>query len=152
MSLTVVIGPPASGKSTWVMERAGAHDIVIDYDTIAVALAGTGAPSHKHTRVQKEVTMAARRAAVREALKHTAVVDVYLIHTHPAPHDLAAYRRDGATLVVMDPGKNVVIARCRTTRTTGHLAAVKRWYVAQERGDFIDHRAPAQPAGASRRW
>ncbi|MFE6305023.1 hypothetical protein [Nocardiopsis sp. NPDC057823] len=152
MSLTVIIGPPASGKTTWVLDRAGAHDIVIDYDRLAVALAGTGAPTHRHPKVLKEVTMVARRAALREALKHAAAVDVYLIHTHPAPHDLAAYRRDGATLVVMDPGQDVVTARCRTERTTGHLAAVTRWYTAKARGDFADHRTPVQPAGASRRW
>lgn len=152
MSLTVLIGPPCSGKTTWVLEHAGAHDIVIDYDRIAVALAGTGAHTHKHPKVLKEVTMVARRAAIREALKHAAVVNVYLIHTHPAPHDMAAYRRDGATLIVLDPGRDVVTQRCRTMRTTGHLAAVKRWYTAAERGDFADHRAPAQPAGASRRW
>jgi predicted kinase len=33
--LTVVIGPPAGGKSTWVLERAKPGDIVVDFDRLA---------------------------------------------------------------------------------------------------------------------
>jgi hypothetical protein len=44
--LTVVVGPPAGGKSTWVLERAGPGDIVIDFDRLAVALTGEGRVSH----------------------------------------------------------------------------------------------------------
>lgn len=152
MSLTVVIGPPAAGKTTWVRERAGPRDIVIDYDVLAVALAGTGAHTHRHPQTLKQVAWAARRAALREALKHTATTNVYVVHTHPAPHDMAAYRREGATIVILDPGRDVVTRRCRTERTRGHLSAVGRWYAAKERGDFAEARAPAQPVGTSRKW
>lgn len=34
--VVVVCGPPASGKSTWVAERAGPDDLVLDLDQIAV--------------------------------------------------------------------------------------------------------------------
>ena len=39
--VTVVCGPPASGKSTYVAERAGPDDAVIDLDVIASRLAGS---------------------------------------------------------------------------------------------------------------
>lgn len=39
--LVIVCGPPCSGKTTYVVERAGANDLVIDLDTIASRLAGT---------------------------------------------------------------------------------------------------------------
>lgn len=40
--LVIVCGPPASGKSTWVAERASPADLVIDLDVIASELSGEG--------------------------------------------------------------------------------------------------------------
>lgn len=41
--LTIVCGPPASGKSRYVSERARASDMVIDLDAIGAALTGSTA-------------------------------------------------------------------------------------------------------------
>lgn len=41
--LTIVCGPPASGKSTYISARAGPSDLVIDIDMIASEMAGTHA-------------------------------------------------------------------------------------------------------------
>lgn len=38
--LTIVCGPPCSGKSTWVRDRAGRRDLVIDLDVIASDISG----------------------------------------------------------------------------------------------------------------
>ena len=38
MTVYVITGPPAGGKTTWVRERAKPGDITIDYDTLAQAL------------------------------------------------------------------------------------------------------------------
>ena len=38
--LTIVCGPPCSGKSTWVTERAGRRDLIIDLDVIASDISG----------------------------------------------------------------------------------------------------------------
>lgn len=38
--LTIVCGPPASGKSTWVAAKAGPADVVIDLDVIASEISG----------------------------------------------------------------------------------------------------------------
>lgn len=65
--LTVVIGPPAGGKSTWVRERAKPGDIVIDFDLLACALTGPGGDPHDHTPAVAAVTKAARRAAIDAA-------------------------------------------------------------------------------------
>jgi hypothetical protein len=40
--LTIVCGPPASGKSTLVRGRARPEDLVLDLDVIAAALSGQG--------------------------------------------------------------------------------------------------------------
>lgn len=39
--LTIVCGPPASGKSTYIRDRAGPNDLIIDIDIIASEMAGT---------------------------------------------------------------------------------------------------------------
>ena len=41
--LTIVTGPPAGGKSTYVREHAAPGDLVVDLDTIAANLSGHGA-------------------------------------------------------------------------------------------------------------
>ena len=40
--VTLVCGPPASGKSTYVEQHKGKQDLVIDLDVIASEMAGTG--------------------------------------------------------------------------------------------------------------
>lgn len=126
--LIVVTGPPAAGKSAWVMANAGARDIVVDYDRLAVALAGPGADSHDHHPVLKAVTAAARRAVIREAQRHLGRVDVYLIHSMPRPADLVAYQAQGARIEVVDPGRAVVLERCEQMRAPELVAVAERWY------------------------
>lgn len=48
--LVIVCGPPASGKSTYVCDRAGPGDLVIDLDTIASQLSGE--PGHNWNRAR----------------------------------------------------------------------------------------------------
>lgn len=50
MALTVVIGPPAAGKTTYVLAHARPGDIVVDLDRLANALTCGGTDSHRHIR------------------------------------------------------------------------------------------------------
>ena len=36
--ITIVLGPPCGGKSTYVAEQAQSGDVVVDYDALAQAL------------------------------------------------------------------------------------------------------------------
>ena len=51
----VVVGHICSGKSTWVRERAGPDDVVIDHDLIARALSSNSAGHHGHTAQVGEI-------------------------------------------------------------------------------------------------
>ena len=57
--------------------------------------------------------------------------DVWLIHTKPTPNQLDNYRAMGATIHEIDPGKDVVMKRCKAERPKGSLIAAAKWYDTQ---------------------
>lgn len=155
--LTVVVGPPAAGKSTWVLERAKPGDVVIDFDRLAVALTGLGGDPHDHSAPVAAVTRAARTAAIAAAIKQADRANVYVIHSSPGQQRMAEYRELGAQIVTIDPGRDVVRERCKTERPRRMFAAIDEWY--RERGQspkVSTGKAPpptfAFPAVTSRDW
>lgn len=129
--LYVVTGPPAAGKSSWIQAHATARDIVIDLDLIAVALTGPGAPQWNHDPIVQRVAQRARFAAIEEACQHLDEIDVYLIHTMPSPKALARYQKRKATIVAIDPGRDVVMARIQAMRSPEMQRVATRWYRQQ---------------------
>lgn len=124
--LFLVVGPPAAGKSTWVGQRCGDGDIVVDWDALASVLSpGCGRVLPRHVA---DVVRAARRAAIDAAVEWRDRVDVYVIHALPSQKMLGFYRRMGARVVVVDPGEKVVVERCRRERPWQMEQAVKDWY------------------------
>ncbi|MEH0578984.1 hypothetical protein QBA54_31945 [Streptomyces sp. B21-108] len=146
--LYVVTGPPAAGKTSWIEARARATDIVIDLDRITQALMGPGAPAWSQHPIAMKVAHRARYAAIDEAVKHLEEVDVYLIHTMPSPKWLARYRRHGAEVVAVDPGKDIVMQRIKDMRAPGLQAVATRWY-AQRAKQGSAHPVTRQ---SSRTW
>lgn len=146
MALTVVIGPPAGGKSTWVLERAKPGDIVVDFDRLAVALTGLGGDSHDHPQPVVNVVKAARKTAIEVAVRQARVTDVYLIHSSPSPDLLARYRQQGAEIVTIDPGRDVVRGRCKAERPRRMFAVIDEWY--RDKDGRADEQAKAAKATA----
>ncbi|QFG09106.1 terminase small subunit [Mycobacterium phage ThulaThula] len=128
MTLYLVTGPPASGKTTYVARHAKPGDITIDYDALANALTPTTGPTHKHTRHVMAVTKAARQAAIDAAIEHTGEHDVYVIHAMPSQRTIDHYRALGAELITIDPGQAIVMARCKAERPWQMQQAAKQWY------------------------
>lgn len=145
MALYVITGPPAAGKTTWVAERAKVGDVVVDMDRIAQALTAEGADYHRYGRDLRTVAQGARYGAIAAALKVSDRIDVYVIETQPSEQALARYLGHGARVVRVDPGRDVVIARCREQRSPTVLAAVDRWYSAN-RDQHVE------PQSRSRTW
>ena len=145
--ITVVTGPPAAGKSSYIAARAKPTDVVIDLDRITLALSGPGAPQWNQDETLRKVALRARFAAIDEAIKHRDKTAVWIIHTMPSAKALARYRRLEAKVVAVDPGRDIVMQRVRDMRDPAMTAVATRWYNRQAK-------ARAQPVGrqASRAW
>ena len=125
-TLHVVTGPPAAGKTTYVAEHAKPGDIRIDLDHLANTLSGEDQDNHEHAAHILTVAKAARQAAIDDAIKQDATV--WLIHTKPTPKQLNEYQTQGAVIHTIDPGKDVVMKRCKQERPKGSLIAAAKWY------------------------
>ena len=98
--LTVVTGPPCSGKTTYVRTRAGAGDIIIDFDAMAQSF-GSPVP-HEHNAAIRHVTMMARRAAIDAAIVcHERGATAWVVDCNIPASRMRAYTRTGAHIVTL---------------------------------------------------
>jgi hypothetical protein len=115
--IILVMGPPGAGKSTFIEQQRGPHDLVIDYDAMAAAL---GAPTHADVN-------AARNALLRRVRRGEVEADRVWIHSaNPEAESIFPYH----DLVVLDPGETEA-----ATRKPGQVNVIADWY---------RHRAPVQ--------
>lgn len=126
--LTVITGPPCSGKSTWVRTHAQPDDIVVDLDRIALALAHEGTTHHDYPPHVRHVAINARAAAIRTALPLARDYDVWVIHMRPSKRDWMAYKQQGAHIVRLDPGYEEVMRRCANERPAWVSTTAHEWY------------------------
>lgn len=118
--VTLVWGPPCSGKSTYVDDHREPGDVVIDYDRIAQAL---GSP-HSHNHPPTIVGMA--RTLMRAA---TSALDstsgrVWVVVCNPTPGDRAAATDD----VLLDPGIATCLERAALERPERWSRYIREWY------------------------
>jgi predicted kinase len=153
VTLYLVTGPPASGKTTWVREQAKHGDITIDYDHIAAALTPAGGDPYDQPAHIKAVTKAARQAAIDAATAYANTTDVYLIHSMPSAKLLDHYKARGAQVVTIDPGEDVVIPRCKRERPWRMTQAAKQWYASSTEPERQDDDQPTINLGSlSESW
>ena len=130
VTVRVVVGPPAGGKSTYVDQHARSDDVVIDLDALANALRPAHVPtSHAYPRHVRSVAIAARLGAIREAARLRRPITVWLINTMPTAEQLATYAADGWEVITVDPGREIARARAIAAGRPDHaVQAVDTWY------------------------
>ena len=119
----VVCGAPCSGKTTYVNQHAKAGELVIDADKIAEAI-GSGT-EHQATGACLSAALAARKTLIDYAMSTGA--SAWIIHTKPSDSQLAEYRKNGADVVVLDPGIDICKQRA-ATRPAGTVEQIEKWY------------------------
>lgn len=112
--VTVIVGPPCSGKTSYMRQHAKRGDIVIDFDLMAKAL---GSPvTHGHTPPIQHVTTMARRAAIQAALTVGQKTDVWIVDCNPTQDRLHSYRQAGAHIVTLTADKDELHRRAGQER------------------------------------
>lgn len=129
----VIAGPPGSGKTTYVRERAQPGDLVLDVDVIAADLHGVAL---------YQATLEQRRAAIRYRNKMLAALAdrrspyrcAWLIVTAGSPDKREFWQRKYGNLQVLGTDKTTCMERVRSdTRRRAEdipaiLAAISEWF------------------------
>lgn len=145
--LTVVTGPPCSGKSTYARQRAEPGHILVDYDLLAQALGSTAA--HDHPDAVRWVAIAARRAAVNAAIaQHHRGATVWIVHTRIPANDMQRYLGAGAEIVTLTADPAELHARADRERPADWHRLIDEWKPV---ADPRPARAPKLPDANARR-
>ena len=125
MAITVVIGAPCSGKSTWAHEQLKNNDVVIDYDELAKALGSKIA--HKSEGSIRNIALHIRKEAINKIIAGIND-DAYIIHTNPTDEFVNKYLKSKAKFVLLNPGKEVCLQRAEE-RPEGTIEAIEKWFL-----------------------
>ena len=130
--LTIVCGPPASGKNHYVRHHAGSSDVVIDLDAIAHALSGE--PMHRWNRERwLQMALRKRNAMLGELSKQPAWPSAWLIMTEPNAERRAwwAGTMKPNAIIVIEASEATCMARAAqdADRDQHHtMLIVRRWW------------------------
>ena len=124
--LTVITGPPCSGKTTYLRQHRMPGDITIDFDDLAQTL---GSPVHHgHSDDIRRVTIAARSAAIRAAIEaHQRGTRVWIVDMAPSQTRLDQYKRAGARMVKLSADREILHARADAERPPNWHNLIDQW-------------------------
>ncbi len=99
VATTLVAGPPGSGKTTYVRDRAEYGDVIIDVDALYVALSGQ--PRYKKPTALLPFVLEARDAVEERLLARSDARQAWIIKGAPKREQRDHYANRGATVVVL---------------------------------------------------
>src|ERR1035437_5986294 len=122
--ITLVVGPPAAGKSTYVDVHRRPGDLVIDYDRMAQA-AGSGV-THGHDDALHGDVMAARNAMLARLQRgESDARQAWIISANANAESVFPYH----DRIVVDPGMDAVLAQSSDAmRPDVWRVLIHEWY------------------------
>lgn len=129
MTIHVVVGPPASGKSTFVEQNAPPGTPRFDFDRVADTIAGDQV-EHDAPQAVIDTVLAMRRGLMGWALDAETVVDeLWLINARPSDSTIQRLVGVGAEFHLCDPGVDECIARAEREGRPDHtIDRIRSWY------------------------
>lgn len=125
MAVTLVTGPPAAGKSTWVRERAARGDLVVDLDEIA--------GGHDRTPAQTRAALAEAQRRESAAASHSGDAWVIRCAADPAKRAELAASVGATRTVVLATDAGTAKARAAATRRPASWPfLIDAWWAAYE--------------------
>ncbi len=149
MQITVVWGPPASGKSTFVAERRSENSLTFDFDRIMQALSGLP-PHHKNPSLVSLV-LQIRGMAIQSLFTYFGVDDVWIIATRVKEDLKEALEGLDVQYHLMDTDKETCLDRVASDPDRADVAeemisVIEEWFEEQavlddNQGNRIDQLA-----------
>ncbi len=132
--VTVVAGPPGSGKSTWVRGRMQRGDLVVDLDSLTSAL--TGLPHHDKPDSVLPFAIAARDALVSKIALEGCPRRAWIIAmaANPDHREAIADCVEGGIVVLETPAE---VCKQRVVGRPGDIEwhhLIDEWWSQYERG------------------
>ena len=132
--ITLIVGPPGAGKTTYVQQHAKPDDLIIDYDQIKEAL-GKQTPAgnntgHTQGGALHQATMAARNALLKSLRQGKAgVAQAWIISANPKAESIFPYHK----LIIIDPGSEETLSRAVAAgRPHQWHQLIHDWYAARQ--------------------
>jgi 5-methylcytosine-specific restriction protein A len=134
--VTLVCGPPCSGKSTWVEQRARPGDLVVDADVIAVELGSPRTHNHRKPYSEQAEAQVLETLAAIEAGEYDDV-DVWVIRSVPSVEHRAELALSiGATeVVVLTEPRDVLVARASQRPNPSATVRIIDWWLSRYTSD-----------------
>lgn len=125
----LIVGPPCSGKSTLVRERAVPGDIVVDWDDLARQAGSRRAHDHLPEHARQATRM---RWEAEQHIAQMRTGRAWVIRTlGDLEQRVDAAERLGAEVTIVDPGGAECIRRAHAQHRPADVdEAIVRWYAA----------------------
>lgn len=134
ISLTIVCGPPASGKTTYVLERAGLGDTIIDIDRIAERIDANYRPWSGALQGPLLNQAIRVRNAMLGSLSRARHGKAWFIVAAPTKAERDWWLgKLGGEIVLLDPGHDECRRRAIARGTPAAVEGIAEWHVRSGR-------------------
>jgi ATP-dependent Clp protease, protease subunit len=130
MKVKVISGPPASGKSTYVIENKGSNDLIFDFDSLMSALSGRNL--YDKNNVLIPYLMDFRDLVINRLADEHALDTAWIIISQPTDEVKDQLESMGAEFIAMDADKETCLQRIEADEQrinkAEQIEAVEKWF------------------------